>query len=65
LKRLYHALFRSGQNLRESVAAAGQSFTSEPAQILLQFLASTKRGVCADVRQRGADTGRVDVGEIE
>jgi UDP-N-acetylglucosamine acyltransferase len=48
LKKLYHFLFRSGRNLRDALAAAGQEFTSEPAQTMLRFLSGTKRGVCAD-----------------
>jgi len=49
LKRLYHALFRSGQNLREAVAVARRDFSSPAAVVLLDFLAAVKRGVCADV----------------
>jgi len=49
LKRLYHALFRSGMNLRDAVAKAETAFKSRPAQIMLQFVASAKRGVCSDV----------------
>ncbi len=48
LKRLYHALFRSGKNLRQAVAAVRQSFTSPAAVTMLEFIASAKRGVCAD-----------------
>jgi hypothetical protein len=32
LKRLYHALFRSGQNLHAAVNAAREQFSSEPAK---------------------------------
>jgi UDP-N-acetylglucosamine acyltransferase len=49
LKRLYHALFRSGQNLRAAVAAARQTFTSPAARQMLDFIAESRRGVCADV----------------
>jgi UDP-N-acetylglucosamine acyltransferase len=51
LKRLYHALFRSGKNLRAAVAEARGKFTSVPAKNLLDFVAEAKRGVCADVGQ--------------
>lgn len=51
LKRLYHALFRSGQKLRAALEAARQEFTSEAAHVLLDFVASSQRGVCADVGQ--------------
>ena len=54
LKRLYHALFRSGLNLRAALAAARQQFTSGPAQVMLEFLAASKRGVCFDVGNRPA-----------
>jgi UDP-N-acetylglucosamine acyltransferase len=49
LKRLYHALFRSGRNLTAAVAAARSEFSSPAAGILLDFLASARRGVCRDV----------------
>lgn len=49
LKQLYHALFRSGRNLREALVEAQQQFTSAAARTLLEFMASAKRGVCADV----------------
>ena len=55
LKRLYHALFRSGKNLRAALEAAKTEFISPPAKILLDFIAQAKRGVCAD---KGGATGR-------
>ena len=48
LKRLYHALFRSGEKLSAALAAARGSFTSEHARALLEFVAATRRGLCAD-----------------
>jgi UDP-N-acetylglucosamine acyltransferase len=54
LKRLYHALFRSGQNLREALAGARKDFPSPAATVLLDFLAASKRGVCADVGRNAA-----------
>ena len=48
LKRLYHALFRSGKNLRAAAEAAQKNFISPAAKILLDFVAGAKRGVCAD-----------------
>ncbi len=48
LKRLYHALFRSGRNLREALAAARGEFTSDTAHVMLDFIAASKRGVCCD-----------------
>jgi UDP-N-acetylglucosamine acyltransferase len=49
LKRLYHALFRSGQNLRVATTAALASFQNAAARELLDFVAAAKRGVCCDI----------------
>src|SRR6266571_3305595 len=48
LKRLYHALFRSGQKLSAAITAARKEFTSEGARALLDFVASSQRGICPD-----------------
>lgn len=48
LKRLYHTLFRGGKNLSMAMASAGPEFTSDRARILLDFVQSARRGVCAD-----------------
>jgi UDP-N-acetylglucosamine acyltransferase len=48
IKRLYRELFRSGKNLREAVAEAQTTFTGAGAKTMLEFIASAKRGVCAD-----------------
>jgi UDP-N-acetylglucosamine acyltransferase len=48
LKRLYHALFRSGQNLQTAVSSARATFPGAAAQSMLNFVASAKRGVCTD-----------------
>jgi len=48
LRRLYHVLFRQGQNLRKAAAAARETFASAPAKIMLDFLAEATRGVCTD-----------------
>ena len=53
LKRLYHALFRSGVNLSQAVTAAREKFSSPAAKAMLDFVASAKRGVCTDA---GRDT---------
>jgi len=57
LRRLYHALFRSGRNLRAAVASAKEEFSSEPARAFLEFVASTKRGICGDA---GGGTGATE-----
>jgi UDP-N-acetylglucosamine acyltransferase len=49
LKRLYHALFRSGQKLRLAIEECLGGFPTEHARVLLDFVAQAKRGVCADV----------------
>jgi UDP-N-acetylglucosamine acyltransferase len=54
IKRLYRALFRSGNNLRQAVADAKQLTWLPASQVLLEFVATTKRGVCTD-RARHAD----------
>jgi UDP-N-acetylglucosamine acyltransferase len=46
LKKLYHALFRSERNLGEAVADARENFTSPGARVMLDFIATSKRGVC-------------------
>ena len=49
LKQLYRALFRAGLNLRAALALAQTQFSGTPARIMLDFIASSKRGVCFDV----------------
>jgi UDP-N-acetylglucosamine acyltransferase len=49
LKRLYHALFRAGRNLRVAAASAQTTFTTGGARMILDFIASSKRGVCTHV----------------
>jgi UDP-N-acetylglucosamine acyltransferase len=53
LKELYHWLFRRGQNLSQSLAEAEGKFLSVPAKMMLDFVASSKRGVLRD-RGRGS-----------
>lgn len=55
LKQLYHTLFRSGLKLREALAAAEKQFTGAAAKILLEFVATTKRGLCSDTGFRLGD----------
>jgi len=59
LKRLYRALFRSGQNLRAALAHARRQFTSPATLVLLDFVATSRRGVCADTG-RGAPDVRAE-----
>jgi UDP-N-acetylglucosamine acyltransferase len=46
LKRLYHALFRGGQNLRAAAANARSTFTGGPAKTMLDFIDDAHRGIC-------------------
>ena len=48
LRRLYHALFRSGHRLEHSLAGAQRTFTGQAARVLIDFVSSSERGVCAD-----------------
>jgi UDP-N-acetylglucosamine acyltransferase len=48
LKKLYHQLFRQRENLSEAAAQARKEFASAPAKVMLDFIASAKRGVCRD-----------------
>jgi len=58
LKRLYHRLFRGGRPLRSAAQAARSEFSSAAARVLLDFVAASRRGICADVGERlGATFG--------
>jgi UDP-N-acetylglucosamine acyltransferase len=59
LRRLYHALFRSGERLSVALEKSRVLFQSERAQVLMKFVAAVKRGVCADV---GKASGLVEEG---
>jgi UDP-N-acetylglucosamine acyltransferase len=48
LKKLYHALFRSGTGFKTAVGEAQNVFRSPAAKVLLDFVAGTKRGLCSD-----------------
>ncbi len=48
LKQLYRLLFRSGRNLRAVLELAQRRFSSPPATVMLDFLATARRGVCTD-----------------
>lgn len=65
LKRLYHKLFRCEQNLSDAVAEARHEFTSAPAGVLLDFVATAKRGVCRDVSMMARGGAKIDEGDID
>jgi UDP-N-acetylglucosamine acyltransferase len=56
LRKLYHLLFRSGKNLKNAVACARGQFNSEFSIKLLDFIESSKRGVCTHINRRFHDT---------
>jgi UDP-N-acetylglucosamine acyltransferase len=60
LKGLYQRLFLSGQNLSKALAEAKKEVVSASARHLLEFIATSKRGVC---RHRGAAFGDDDTGD--
>ena len=55
LKWLYHALFRSGENLRAAMESAQKKFSSPAARTLLEFVAASRRGICRDLGTRKID----------
>ena len=55
LKRLYHLLFRSRLKLSAALAQAQTDFRGEASRLLLDFVASTKRGLCADTGTRAGE----------
>jgi UDP-N-acetylglucosamine acyltransferase len=48
LKQVYRALFRDGNNLKTALKAAQTKFSGSHARTLLDFVASSKRGVCVE-----------------
>jgi UDP-N-acetylglucosamine acyltransferase len=56
LKRLYRLLFRSRLPLNEALSQAGDVALDSPARRLLDFAASTKRGLCTDYTLGGAES---------
>jgi UDP-N-acetylglucosamine acyltransferase len=55
LKKLYHALFRSGKNFRAAIAEAQKNFSSPAAKLLLEFVSGAKRGVCFDTSRTNGE----------
>jgi UDP-N-acetylglucosamine acyltransferase len=56
LKKIYHALFRSGKNLRTAIADAQKNFNSATAKVLLEFVANAKRGLCSDTGRLNSES---------
>jgi UDP-N-acetylglucosamine acyltransferase len=57
LRKAYKALFRSDKNISAALADAKEAFTNPVAKTLIDFVATSKRGVCADL---GSRFGRTD-----
>ena len=52
LRKLYHFVFRGDLNIRDAAAEAQKQFHGPMARTMLEFIANSKRGVCADVRRK-------------
>ena len=52
LKKLYHLLFRSGRKRGAAVVEARNTASGEAARLLIDFVSSTRRGLCADTGAR-------------
>jgi UDP-N-acetylglucosamine acyltransferase len=57
LKELYRALFRGEMNLHTALAEARKAFSSPTALVMLDFLAVSGRGVCADTGRPSDEHG--------
>lgn len=55
LKQLYHLLFREDRNMREAIAEARGKFSGAASKVLIDFVATAKRGVCTDDGQKYGD----------
>lgn len=55
LKRIYHALFRSGKNFSTALVEAQENFSSPAAKVLLDFAAGAKRGLCSDTGRMNSE----------
>lgn len=60
LKKLYHALFLSGENLRHAAATARERFKSPIAQAFLEFVQSSRRGICTHYGRSGQGTSAAE-----
>jgi UDP-N-acetylglucosamine acyltransferase len=64
LKKLYHRLFRSNENLSLSVSKAREEFTGAHARAMLDFIAAAKRGVCRDFGNSAGEAGEASEADI-
>ena len=49
LKKLYRAIFRSGEPIRNAADHAFGKFNTPQTRAMLEFISASKRGVCADI----------------
>jgi UDP-N-acetylglucosamine acyltransferase len=62
LKKIYHMLFRGGQKLDNALSDAKKMNPGPAAKILLDFVAESRRGCCADVSS-GESAGVLETAE--
>ena len=52
IRKLYHFLFRSGATMQKAVSAARVMFPTPACIVLLDFIESSKRGICPEARRQ-------------
>jgi UDP-N-acetylglucosamine acyltransferase len=62
LRKTYHELFRSHKKLSEALVTAKELYKSEGARLMIEFVESSKRGVCA-VKSSGAEESESETQE--
>ena len=60
LKQVYHALFRARTLFRQALEDASSRFHSPAARTMIDFTASTKRGLCRDLSMRSRAANDTD-----
>lgn len=60
LKKVYRTIFRSGMRLQHSVEKCRELFTSEKSKIFLDFITTSKRGLCADTGKKSNEEDGVE-----
>lgn len=62
LKKLYHTLFRGGKSVSNALAEAREMDPGPKGRVLLDFVAESRRGCCADISAgQGDSNAEVDV----
>ena len=60
LKQLYRALFRNGRTLKAALEEARLRFSSDAARLMVDFIAVSKRGICADTGKSGGGDNQAE-----